>query len=217
MNIEQARFNMIEQQIRPWDVLDSDVLELLSVVKREDFVPAAYQAMAFVDAEVPLPGGQCMLAPKLEARLLQELKLARHEKALEVGAGSGHMAALMAHRAQQVHTLEIQPALVKMARENLQRAGVFNAQVHEADGSRGLSGEAPFDAILLSGSVAEVPTALLQQLKVGGRLVGVFGLEPVMRALLIQRTGEAQFEQKVLFDTVAPRLLGFPEPPRFRF
>lgn len=217
MNVEQARFNMIEQQIRPWDVLDTGVLQLLSVVKREDFVPPEHQALAFVDTEVPLPEGENMLAPKVEARLLQELKLQRHERVLEIGAGSGHMAALLAHKAQQVHTVEIKPALAALARRNLQRAAVVNVQVHEADGVRGFSGEAPYDAIVLSGSVAEVPQQLLQQLKVGGRLVGIVGFAPVMNAVLVTRSGESQFDTRVLFDTVAARLHGFAEPTRFRF
>jgi protein-L-isoaspartate(D-aspartate) O-methyltransferase len=217
MNIEQARFNMIEQQIRPWEVLDDSVLQLLAVVKREDFVPTAYKALAFVDTEVPLPEGECMLAPKVEARLLQELKVARHEKVLEIGTGSGYMAALLAHKAQQVHTMELKPTLAALAQQNLRRAGVHNAKVHAADGAQGLPSEAPFDAILLSGSVADVPPALLQQLKVGGRLAAVVGLEPVMRAVLVTRTGDATFERKELFDTVAPRLHGFAEPSRFKF
>src|SRR5258705_13839322 len=123
MNIEQARFNMIEQQIRPWDVLDTSVLELLAVVKREDFVPSAYQALAFVDTEVPLPGGQCMLAPKVEARLLQELDVHKHERVLEVGTGSGYMAALLAHKGQQGITMEIDAGLADFARSNLHRGG----------------------------------------------------------------------------------------------
>jgi protein-L-isoaspartate(D-aspartate) O-methyltransferase len=217
MNIERARFNMIEQQIRPWEVLDDSVLQLLAVVKREDFVPTAYKALAFVDTEVPLPEGECMLAPKVEARLLQELKVARHEKVLEIGAGSGYMAALLAHKAQQVHTMEARPALAALAQQNLRRAGVHNVKVHAADGAKGLPSEAPFDAILLSGSVADVPPALLQQLKVGGRLAAIVGLEPVMRAVLVTRTGDATFERKELFDTVAPRLHGFAEPSRFKF
>jgi len=217
MNVEQARFNMIEQQIRPWEVLDDSVLQLLAVVKREDFVPAAYKALAFVDTEVPLPEGECMLAPKVEARMLQELKVARHEKVLEVGTGSGFMAALLAHKAQQVHTMEIKPALAQLALQNLKRAAVFNVRVHEADGSRGLSSEAPFDAICLSGSVAEVPAALLQQLKIGGRLIAIVGQEPVMRCVLVTRVGEAAFQRVELFDTVAARLHGFEEPSRFKF
>ena len=217
MNVEQARFNMIEQQIRPWDVLDQEVLSLLSVVRREDFVPPAYRALAFVDMQVPLPEGQYMLEPKVEARLLQDLKLARHEKVLEVGAGSGHMAALLAHRVQQVVTLESRPALARLAADNLRRAGVMNATVHQADGAQGLPAEAPFDAILLSGSVASAPSALLEQLKVGGRLMAIVGEVPVMRATLVTRMSERDFRSIDIFDTVAPRLDGFAEPPRFRF
>jgi len=217
MNTEQARFNMIEQQIRPWDVLDPAVLSLLTVVKREDFVPAAYRSLAFVDTEVPLPAGQCMLAPRVEARMLQELNVHRHERVLEVGAGSGYMAALLAHRAQHVTTLEIVPELARMASDNLRRAAVVNARVVEADGSRGFPTEAPFDAIMLSGSVAEVPQGLLGQLKVGGRLIAIVGQQPVMRCTLVTRSGEHAFASVDLFDTVAPRLSGFDEPPKFRF
>jgi protein-L-isoaspartate(D-aspartate) O-methyltransferase len=221
MNIELARSNMIEQQIRPWDVLDSGVLALLAVVRREDFVPAAYRALAFVDTEVPLPTSagqtQCMLAPKVEARLLQELAVHKHERVLEVGAGSGFMAALLAHKAQHVTTLEIDPELARFARTNLQRAGVMNATVVEADGADGWRTEAPFDVIVLSGSVAEVPDTLLAQLKAGGRLVAVVGQEPVMRALLITRSADQALSRQVLFDTVAQRLRGFEEPTRFQF
>ena len=159
---------MIEQQIRPWEVLDQGVLSLLAVVQREAFVPPAYRALAFIDTEVPLPEGQCMLAPRVEARLLQELHLGGHEQVLEIGAGSGYMAALMAHQSQHVTTLEIRPALAAMARANLQRAGIGNAQVIEADGATARAAPGPFDAIVLSGSVAEVPATLLAQLKVGG-------------------------------------------------
>jgi protein-L-isoaspartate(D-aspartate) O-methyltransferase len=217
MNVEQARFNMIEQQIRPWNVLDGSVLELLAVVKREDFVPAAHRSVAFMDLEVPLPAGQVMLAPKVEARLLQELAPHRHEKVLEVGTGSGFMAALLAHKAQQVLTLETRPELVAMARENLRHAGVMNVEVRQADGSTGDASRAPWDAILLSGSVSEVPKALLQQLKVGGRLVAIVGAEPMMRAVRIVRASDTDFRTEVLFDTVAARLDGFGEPSRFVF
>ena len=217
MNIEQARFNMIEQHIRPWDVLDASVLQLLAVVKREDFVPSAYRALAFVDTEVPLPAGQCMLAPKVEARLLQELGVHKHERVLEIGAGSGFMAALLAHRAQHVTTLESDPELAELARANLRRAGLLNVTVVTADGSQGHAADGPYDAVLLSGSVAEVPTALLAQLKVGGRLAAIVGQLPVMRAVLLERTGEQGVERRVLFDTVAQRLRGFDEPTRFRF
>ncbi|MBC7728400.1 MAG: protein-L-isoaspartate O-methyltransferase [Microbacteriaceae bacterium] len=223
--LEQARFNMIEQQIRPWDVLVLDVLALLSTLKREEFVPLAHKALAFVDMEIPLLGseteamrrGHCMLSPKVEARLLQDLKLDPTDKVLEIGAGSGYMAALMAHRAARVITLEIEPKLARMARENLQRAGIANAEVREADGAASTPVEGPFDAILLSGSVAEVPHRLLEQLKVGGRLAAIVGMEPMMRANFITRTGASSYATVQPWDTVAPRLAHFPEPSRFRF
>jgi protein-L-isoaspartate(D-aspartate) O-methyltransferase len=224
-DIERARFNMIEQQIRPWDVLDLEVLELLSLVRREDFVPMAHKALAFTDMRIPLlqpteqamQQGQCMLEPKVEARMLQDLRVQPHEKVLEVGAGSGYMAALLAHRAQRVVSLELHPELVTMARANLQRAGLNNVEVREADGSKGLPGEAPFDVIVLSGSVAEVPPVLLSQLKVGGRLGAIVGFEPVMRATFITRTGETTYTTSQPWDTLAPRLAHFPEPSKFHF
>ena len=217
MNIEQARFNMIEQQIRPWEVLDPQVLDLLFVVKREDFVPAAHRALAFVDMEIPLPGGQCMLTPRVEARMLQDLAVRKHEKVLEIGAGSGYMAALLAHKAQRVISLEILPELVTMARANLQKAGIHNAEARLGDGAKGVPIEGPFDVIVLSGSVAEVPQSLLANLKIGGRLVAIVGEEPMMRATFVTRTAEAAFQTSQPWDTVAPRLMNFPEPSRFHF
>ena len=215
--LEQARFNMIEQQIRPWDVLDPEVLALLSVVKREDFVPLAHKALAFVDMELPLPEGECMLAPRVEARLLQALQVQKTDKVLEIGAGSGYMAALLAHRAQRVISLEIKPALAQLARANLQKASITNAEVREADGAKDVSVDGPFDVIVLSGSVAEVPQALLAQLKPGGRLAAIVGNEPMMRATFVTRTGETGYTTTQPWDTVAPRLSNFPEPSRFNF
>ncbi|MDF2464275.1 MAG: Protein L-isoaspartyl methyltransferase [Ramlibacter sp.] len=225
INLEQARFKMIEQQIRPWNVLDTSVLELLSVVHREDFVPLAHKALAFVDMRVPLKDpadealqrGQCMLEPKVEARLLQDLHVLPTDKVLEVGTGSGYMAALLAHRAQRVITMEIDGELARTARGNLQKAGITNVEVRETDGSKGLPAEAPFDVIVLSGSVAEVPQAMLSQLKVGGRLAAIVGFEPVMRTTIVTRTGDASFDTAQPWDTVAPRLAHFPEPSRFHF
>lgn len=230
MNYEQARFNMIEQQIRPWEVLDTHVLSLLALVKREDFVPAGHQALAFADLEIPLSNqadndpGQCMLSPKVEARILQDLAVQKHEKVLEIGAGSGYMAALLSHRAQQVLTLEIDAALASSAQRNLHNAGVYNAEVRCADGAALVSNPesalalgGPFDVIVLSGSVASVPPQLLTLLKMGGRLSAIVGDEPVMRATLITRVGEAAWHTTQAWDTVAPRLLNFAEPSRFQF
>ena len=224
-NLEQARFNMIEQQIRPWDVLDPKVLDLLTLVKRENFVPVAHKALAFVDMEIPLLGsedeamksGHCMLAPRVEARMLQEVDPQPHHKVLEVGAGSGYMAALLARRAQRVISLEIEPALAALAAANLQRAGITNAEVRQADGSQGLAAEGPFDIIVLSGSVAEVPQSLLAQLKVGGRLAAIVGGDPMMRATIITRASESSYTTAQPWDLVAPRLAHFPEPSRFNF
>ena len=224
MNVEQARFNMIEQQIRPWDVLDAHVLDLLAVVRREEFVPPAHRALAFADLELPLrdsdaavAAGQVMLAPKVEARMLQDLEVAKHEKVLEVGTGSGFMAALLGHRAQRVLSLEIDSELAMTAHHNLQRAGVLNVEVRVADGaSVDLSAHGPFDVIVLSGSVAALPEHLLGQLKAGGRLMAIVGDEPMMRATLVRR-GQSGMHSTQPWDTVAPRLLNFPEPPRFKF
>ena len=225
MNFEQARFNMIEQQIRPWDVLDTSVLQLLSVVKREDFVPAAHRGLAFADLEIPLSApsdlamslGQCMLAPRLEARLLQDAAVQPHESVLEIGTGSGYMAALLARQARHVVTLEIDSALVRTARENLRAAGVQNVEVQHADGAALGTNAGKFDVIMLSGSVTMVPDALLALLNVGGRLCGIVGDEPVMRATIVTRSSTTALRSVQSWDTMAPRLQNFPEPSRFEF
>jgi protein-L-isoaspartate(D-aspartate) O-methyltransferase len=221
MNIEQARFNMIEQQIRPWDVLDPSILALLALVRREDFVPPALAAMAFMDTEIPLPvqgsGREFMMAPKLEARLLQELQLHKHERVLEIGTGSGFMAALLSLKARHVTSFEIRPELAAFASENLQRAGLDNVKVVPANGVHGMVSEAPWDAIMLSGSVNPVPDALLHQLKIGGRLIAIVGDLPIMQAMLYTRTDEQSFQSLCLFDTMAARLSHFDEPSAFKF
>jgi protein-L-isoaspartate(D-aspartate) O-methyltransferase len=214
---EQARFNMIEQQIRPWNVLDTGVLALMAAVKREDFVPTEQRGIAFADLEVPLGHGQHMLEPRLQARLLQDLAIRKSDKVLEVGTGSGFMAALLGQQAKRVLSLELVPELVSTARSNLQKAGIGNVDVRQADGSQGAAADGPFDAILLSGSVAEVPKALLEQLSVGGRLAAIVGDEPVMQATLVTRTSKTDFKTVQLWDTVAPRLQKFPEPSHFEF
>jgi len=219
MDLNQARFNMIEQQVRPWEVLDPQVLELLNVVRREDFVPLAHQAMAFVDMEIPTGkgAGQVMLAPRVQARLVQDLAVQKTDKVLEIGTGTGFTTALLAHQAAQVLSYEIDAELARQATANLHKAGLHNAKVRHADGSQGAAGEGPFDAILLGGSVAEVPQVLLQQLAVGGRLIAITGEEPMMRATLITRTGPGSYVTAQPWDTNAPRLVGFAEPSAFRF
>ncbi|MDM7941569.1 MAG: protein-L-isoaspartate O-methyltransferase [Hydrogenophaga sp.] len=222
---DHARFNMIEQQIRPWEVLSPQVLDLLSRIRREDFVPAAHRSLAFADMELPLTHpaveGQCMLAPKVEARLLQDLDLRPSDKVLEIGSGSGYMAALLASLSRSVVSVEIDPVLAATARDNLRNAGIGNAEVRHADAAAqdfaACSVNGPFDAILLSGSVAELPPALLALLAPGGRLAAIVGFEPMMRATIVTRTGDASFQTAQPWDTVAPRLLNFPEPSRFRF
>jgi protein-L-isoaspartate(D-aspartate) O-methyltransferase len=214
---EQARFNMVEQQIRPWQVLDSQVLAVLSKVQRELFVPQAYQALAYTDTDIPLGHGQSMAPPRVAARLMHDLHLTGTEKVLEIGTGSGYLAALLAGRAQRVVSLEINPELSSNARNNLQRAGITNVDVRVADGSQGAAGDAPFDAIVLGGSVAEVPQSLLQQLNVGGHLIAILGEGHAMTATLFTRTADAAWDTKSLWDHTAPRLQGFTEPSRFKF
>ncbi|PUE17067.1 protein-L-isoaspartate O-methyltransferase [Limnohabitans sp. MMS-10A-178] len=221
MNNDIARFNMIEQQIRPWEVLDGAVLSLLSVVKRENFAPMAHKALAFVDMEIPLKDGnqtgQVMLPPRVEARLLQDADVKRTDKVLEVGTGSGYMAALLAHQAASVLSFELDATLAQQARTNLQAAGIHNVEVRQADGSQGAPSDGPFDVIMLSGSVPNVPQVLLNQLSIGGRLLAVVGEDPVMRASVITRTSDQQWQTSEPWDTMAPRLQGFPEHNRFSF
>jgi len=216
-NVEQARFNMIEQQIRPWNVSDPAVLGLLSSVKREDFVPLAQKSLAFVDMAIALPGGESMLPPRVQARLLQDAAVKATDKVLEIGTGSGYMTALLAHQAQRVISLEINPEVADMARANLQRAGIHNAEVRLADGSKGTPAEAPFDVIVLGGSVAEVPQSLLNLLKLGGRLIAIVGEEPIMHAQVVTRSSETNFTSVEQWDDNAPRLQNFPQPDTFKF
>jgi protein-L-isoaspartate(D-aspartate) O-methyltransferase len=216
-NIAQARFNMIEQQIRPWNVLDADVLALLADVRREEFVPAAHQALAFADLEIPLGHGQCMLAPRLEARMLQDLQVRPNEKVLEIGTGSGYMAALLARRAQSVLSLERISELAQSAAQKLQNAGIHNAHVRQADGALPLTGEGKFQVIVLSGSVPAVPQQLLDLLDIGGRLIAIVGDEPIMSAQLITRVSATALRSTTPWDANAPRLHGFAEHSQFHF
>ncbi|SAK50589.1 protein-L-isoaspartate O-methyltransferase [Caballeronia hypogeia] len=217
MNIEQARFNMIEQQIRPWEVLDQDVLNLLSIVKRENFVPAAYRNIAFADLEIPLPGGEIMLAPRVEARVLQELAIHKGETVLEIGAGSGYMAALLAHRGRSVTTVEISPELAAFAKQNLAANGVTNVDVVTGDGALGWVQSAPYDVICVSGGLPVMPQEFLEQLKIGGRIAAFVGKAPVMKAQIITRVDEKQFRVSDVFETLVAPLKNAVHPSLFKF
>jgi protein-L-isoaspartate(D-aspartate) O-methyltransferase len=217
LNTENARFNMIEQQIRPWDVLDNSVLELLKQVKREHFVPVAYQSIAFSDTELPLGFGQTMLSPKLEARLLQTAKIQASDRVLEIGTGSGYMAALMGYTAAQVVSFELEAALATRAQAQLHSALLDNVTVHAGCGFTGgvsQAGERGWDLIMLSGSVpnaASLPSALLNTLTIGGRLIAVVGdcrVSPMMQVQLIKRVSVEQFDTEHLFNANAPALSG---------
>lgn len=222
MNVEQARTNMIEQQIRPWDVLDQSVLDLLYAVRREEFVPPQLRALAFVDTELPLridgvDTGEVMMAPKVEARLLQELGIQGHESVLEVGTGSGYMAALAAHRAHSVLSIEIDRRLGAFGRANLERAGLRNVQVELGDGALGWSERAPYDVIIISGSLPVMPDALLAQLKVGGRMAAIVGEAPAMTAQIVTRVSDAAYDTLSLFETCLKPLRNVWRPDPFRF
>jgi protein-L-isoaspartate(D-aspartate) O-methyltransferase len=217
MNIEQARFNMIEQQIRPWEVLDPEVLDLLFVVKREDFVPAAYRNLAFADMEIPIGSGQVMLAPRVEARLMQELGIRKTDKVLEIGTGSGYMAALLAARADHVVTVESRPEIAEFARQNLERAGVANVTIEIGDGANGWAQRGSYDAIVVSGALPSLPDALLKQLRLGGRLAAIVGEAPVMEAQLVTCSAEGVYNTINLFETVVPALDSGNAIPGFSF
>lgn len=222
MDFEKARFNMVEQQVRPWDVLDQSVLDLLFVVKREDFVPQAYRALAFSDMEIPLrldgvDTGEFMWSPKLEARILQELAVKPHENVLEIGTGSGHLTALLAHKAHHVVSVEIDPRLAAFGAANLARAGVHNVRLESGDASRGWMSRAPYDAIVVTGSLPTVPAALRSQLKIGGRLAAIVGTDPVMSAEIITRVTDASFDTLRLFETSLKPLRDAEQPSSFRF
>ena len=217
MNFEQARFNMVEQQIRPWEVLDQDVLDLLMTVKREEFVPAAYRDLAFTEVEIPIGCGQVMLKPVIEGKVLQALRLGKADSVLEIGTGSGYFAALLAARTEWVRTIELEPELVKLAGANLARNGVENVVVVQGDGIAGWAERAPYDVIVVSGGLPFVPQALLEQLKVGGRLFAFVGEAPVMKARLVTCEAEGRFRTEDIFETVVPMLKDAPQRDGFSF
>jgi protein-L-isoaspartate(D-aspartate) O-methyltransferase len=217
MNLEQARANMVEQQIRTWEVLDQNVLDLLYLVPREAFVPAQYRALAFSDLEIPIGEGERMWAPKMEARAVQELGLRKSDRVLEVGTGSGYLTALLAHRAAQVFSVEIRPALAQLGRRNLEALGVENITLEAGDAARGWPQHAPYDAVVLTGSTPALPAAFLEQLAPGGRLFAVVGEAPAMSARLLTCTRPSACLSVDLFETVIQPLVNCERPSRFRF
>ncbi|MHB8668726.1 MAG: protein-L-isoaspartate O-methyltransferase family protein [Burkholderiales bacterium] len=217
MNVEQARLNMIEHQIRPWEVLDQSVLDLLYAVKREDFVPAAYRMLAFSDLEIPIGQGELMWSPKLEARVLQELAVKPTDRVLEVGTGSAYFTALLAHRAQHVYSVEIHPELKASGEANLRRAGVENVTVELGDAARGWTRHAPYDVIVLTGSTPVLPQQLLQQMNTGARLFAVVGTAPVMAARLVTCAGEGVYNSIDVLETRIAPLVNAPAGERFSF
>ena len=216
MDIEQARFNMVEQQIRTWDVLDQEVLDLLFTVRREEFVPAAYRLLAFADLEVPLGNGEKMWAPKMEARVLQELKLRPEENVLEIGTGSGYFTALLASQGAHVVSVEIDSRLSAEAQAKLARAGMGSVELAVGDGARGW-GTATYDAIVLTGSTPVLPEGFVKQLNPGGRVFAVVGERPVMRAQLVRWVAPGAWVTGTLFETVLDSLKNAATPARFEF
>jgi protein-L-isoaspartate(D-aspartate) O-methyltransferase len=217
MDYELARHNMIEQQIRTWEVLDQNVLDLLARIKREDFVPPVYRSLAFVDMEIPIGHGEAMWYPKIEARVLQALALKRTDRVLEVGTGSGYLTALMAAQALQVVSVEIHPDLKETAEAKLKAHGFANVQVKLGDAARDWGEDGRFDTIVLTGSTPLLPEAYLDRLNPGGRLFAVVGEPPVMQARLVTCLNRAACRTDILFETVLKPLVNALQPERFVF
>lgn len=216
VNTELARFNMIEQQIRTWRVLDQELIELLAVIPREQFVPAHLTNLAFADTMLPIGEGQVMLSPIVQARMIQDLRIQKHESILEIGCGTGYTTALLAHRARTVDAIDIFPSLVRTAQRNLQRTTTLNARVSIGNGAQ-YRQRKPYDVIILSGAVRSIPDSLKQCLRTGGRLFAILGEDPVMRATIVTRQDEATFTTEQPWDTIAPQLLHFSEEETFSF
>jgi len=217
LDVERARFNMVEQQIRTWEVLDQRVLDLLLRVRREEYVPARYRALAFADMEIPLGYGEKMLAPKMEARMLQELALAPGDRILEVGTGSGYMTALLASLGNHVCSVDIVPEFIQTAGAKLVANGVTNVTLETGDAARGWERHAPYDAIVVTGSMPVLPEAFPKSLRPGGRLIAVVGEPPVMEAQLITCIAAGAYSTTRLFETCIAPLKNAVQPERFVF
>lgn len=215
MDFEKARFNMVEQQVRPWEVLNQRVLDMLLETPREDYVPPAYRKLAFADTRIPLDDGQVMMPPREEARLIQMLDLDGDEHVLEIGTGSGYLTALLARAAHRVTSVEISATLHRQAAEKLDAHGVHNVDLLLDDGLLGWPRESPYDAIAVTGSMPRLEKHFQHQLKPGGRLFVVVGHPPAMEALLITRVGADDWSRESHFETVLPPLVGARRPEQF--
>lgn len=217
MDVEHVRFNMVEQQIRTWEVLDQNVLDLLFRLKREDFVPASHRALAFVDMEIPLGHGEKMMQPKLEARIVQELALKKTDRVLEVGTGSGYLTALLAAMSEHVYSVDIVSEFTRAAADKLASHGIRNVTLDTGDAARGWASHAPYDAIVLTGSTPLLPRAFQESLAIGGRLLAIVGEPPVMEAELVTRMAGDAYNSTGLFETCIAPLENALEPERFVF
>jgi protein-L-isoaspartate(D-aspartate) O-methyltransferase len=217
MNVEQARFNMIEQQIRTWEVLDERVLSVLAEIPREKFVPEEHSKLAFADLSIPLPHGEEMMPPKVEARMLQTLSVRPDDVVLEVGTGSGYTTALLAAMAKQVYSVEIHPDLSASAQAKLAAMGIRNVTLDVGDAALGWDKHAPYDVIAITGSCPTLPDWYKNSLKIGGRMFVVVGERPIMEAMLITRTGDNAWSQESLFETDLRALVNAPRPQHFVF
>lgn len=216
-NLEQNRFNMVEQQIRTWSVLDATVLNLLYKVRREEYVPATYRSLAFTDMEIPLEHGAVMLTPKMEARILQELHIKKTDRILEVGSGSGYMTALLAEMGSHVYSVEIVPTLCTMAKINLQGHDIANVTLEQGDAAQGWHQHGPYDVIVLTASTPVLPESFQKSLNPGGRLFAIVGEEPLMEAMLVTCVAPGIYHTKMLFETCTAPLRNALQPRRFTF
>lgn len=217
MDFEQARRTMLDQQIRPWDVIDQRVLDAIANSPREDYVPTPYRTLAFVDMNIPLAHGQMMMPPKLEARLLQALAIEPDDKILEVGTGSGYVTSLLAKLGRHVHSVEIFPDFTTQAAQKLAAHGIRNMTLEVSDAARGWARSAPYDVIFITGSLPLVPDDFRAQLAPNGRLLAIVGRAPAMEARLIERLDGQNFRSRSILETVLPPLVNAPEPSRFVF
>lgn len=214
VNTELARFNMIEQQIRTWEVLDEDITDLLSVIPRETFVPQHLQNLAYADTTLPIGEGQIMLSPKTQARIVQNLRIQKHERILEIGCGTGYSTALLAHRGRTVDAIDIFPSLVRTTQRNLEKTATHNVNTFVANGAQFRQFN-KYDVIVLSGGVTAIPEGLKNHLHTGGRLFAIVGEDPIMRATIITKQDAHTFTQSQPWDTLSPQLLHFDKEKAF--